>query len=362
MRLFIEVLHYGVEAGAAGAGGDGDGVEIKLHGDDAATVAMAHLVGDVEDEGGVHTVVELHVDVHEVAVLVRHLVGTADVVGTVTRQSEGHESSADDVDELAVLVAVALHSGVVIDGDGVVAGPSGVDVGRAGQSREVARAVDSGDASPVVVQDDLRQIYIGNGAQHGLQGPDVGITLRVPDESTEVAVDLDSLLVGREQQFRLVERVGIAGSLVARRVHRLVGIGHDGVEARRLVKDEALHAVERLDVVPAEDVPEAPVVAAEEVVALHGVGNDAGMLGVRLVAGIVAAQVEHRRLGVAQFAEDDAVGLVPSVVPLMGPVVVDIDVVVPEHLQVEVDDRQVHVRLLGIVEVQRRFGRTGQQR
>ena len=43
----LEVLHHGIEAGAAGAGGYRDGVHVELHGDDATLEAFAYLVGDV---------------------------------------------------------------------------------------------------------------------------------------------------------------------------------------------------------------------------------------------------------------------------------------------------------------------------
>ena len=56
----LEVFDYSVEGRASRARGNRDGVHVKFDCDDTALVASAHLVGNVEDEGGVHAVVELH--------------------------------------------------------------------------------------------------------------------------------------------------------------------------------------------------------------------------------------------------------------------------------------------------------------
>ena len=60
----LEVLHDGIEARATLTGGDGNGVHVELDGQNTTLIALAHLIGDIEDEGGVHTVVELHVDIY----------------------------------------------------------------------------------------------------------------------------------------------------------------------------------------------------------------------------------------------------------------------------------------------------------
>ena len=95
---------YGIEAGAASAAGNRHGVQVEFDGDDTALVAAAHLVGDVKDEGRVHTVVELHGDVHVVAITVCEFVDALDIVGRLAAHAEGHQAAADDVDQLAGLI------------------------------------------------------------------------------------------------------------------------------------------------------------------------------------------------------------------------------------------------------------------
>ena len=357
------VEDHRVEAGAASAGGYRDGVEVQLYGDDPALVPLAHLPGDVEDEGGVHAVVELHRHVHVVTVGVAHLVGAGDAVGAESADAEGHQSSAHDVDRLAALLAVVLQSHAVADGDGVVACCAGVQVGGACHSREVGRAVDGRDAPVVVVQDDLREVDIGDGVQLHVELLHVDVAQGVVDESCEVGAHLDVLVVGGEEWLRLVEGVDVAWCVVACGVHAGVGVGGDAVERGLLVEDEALHAVEGLNLVPDEDVPEAPLVGGLEVCALHLVGIDAVVASLGVVAGVVASQVEDLGLGVAQLAEDAPVFVVPAVVPLGLPVVVDAEgeVVVPIDLEVEVDDGDVEGGLLGVVEVEGRFGGAGEE-
>ena len=191
--------------------------------------------------------------------------------------------------------------------------------------------------------------------------PDVA--LRNISETVKVAVHVDGLLVGAEERLGSIEGVGEARCVVSCHVHRLVGIGDDAVERGLLVEVQALHAVERRDLVPCEDIPIAPVVALSIVVALHGAGDDAGVGRIGRAGCVVAAQVEHRGHGVAQLAEELAVGVVPAVVPLGAPVIVDAKVylVVPEHIEVEVDDGHLHLYLLSIVEVEGRLGGAGNE-
>lgn len=172
----IGFVHYGVEAGATGAAGNRDGVYVELNGDDTAAETVAHLFGNIEDKGRVHTIIKLHGHVHVVMVGLLHLVGTGDVVGLEVADAEGHQASANDVYILGAgghilgpgaeghQRGVVLHACVVVYGDGVAAAASCVQVGGARQSGEGRRAVDGGDTSVVVVQDDLREIDIGDGA------------------------------------------------------------------------------------------------------------------------------------------------------------------------------------------------------
>ena len=361
----LEVLDHGVEAGAAGAAGYRNGVHIQFHRDDAALVALAHLLGDVEDEGGVHAVVELHRQVHIVAVGVIDLRLGRDLVGLQAADAEGHQTSADDIHALGVghrggiyvvghIGEVVLLVNAVVHGDGIVAGAAGVDVRGAGEAGEVGLTMSEGDASVVVVQHHLREIDVGDGQQQHVEFLNVDVALGIVFEAFEVAVDLDALVVGGEQGFGAVEGVGVARCLVAGYVHGLVRGGSDAVQRRLLVEDQTLYAVDRRDLVPAEDVPEAPVVAALEVGTFDGGGQHALVGLQRLVAGVVAAEVEDGRQDISYFAEEIFILIVPAVVPFGPPVVLDIEVhlVVPVNLQVEVHDRQVDDHIFALVEVQ----------
>lgn len=62
--------------------GDGNGVHVEVDGDDAATEAVGNLLGDVEDQRAVGAVVELHVDIEEVALAV---VGPCGMIAVAAR-------------------------------------------------------------------------------------------------------------------------------------------------------------------------------------------------------------------------------------------------------------------------------------
>ena len=125
----FEVLHDSIEGGASAARGDTYGVHVQFDGNDSPLVAAAHLVGDVEDEGGVHAVVEQHSHIKEVPVGIHYIRLALDTVGVLTADAEGHQTAADDIYRLALLVAVVLQPGAVVDGDGVVTRGAGVERG-----------------------------------------------------------------------------------------------------------------------------------------------------------------------------------------------------------------------------------------
>lgn len=99
---------------------------------------------------------------------------------------------------------------------------------------------------------------------------------------------------------------------------------------------------------------ETPVVAALEVGALDGGGQHALVGQQWLVARVVAAEVEDGRQDIADLAEEIFILIVPAVVPFGPPVVLDIEVhlVVPVNLQVEVHDRQVDDHIFALIEMQ----------
>lgn len=159
--LLLEVFHYGIKARTTGAVRDGYFVHVKLHGYDAATIEPAYLVGDVEDDGGVLTVIELHLHVHVVSVvevclchlLQRLKVGTCvKLVWIELRHAEGQRLATYHVYRLALLVRhVLLHSHVEVDGDGVRSGHARIYVDGASHTAEVGVAVDRGNLPAVAV-------------------------------------------------------------------------------------------------------------------------------------------------------------------------------------------------------------------
>ena len=194
------------------------------------------------------------------------------------------------------------------------------------------------------MQDDLRQIDVCDGLEQHVQllHPDVSLGIEV--ESFERLVDFECLVVGSEELVGLVECSGVSRCLVADGTGGVVGVGRYGVEC--LVDVQAGHfVVDGVDVTPDEDVPVAEVEVAVEGGTLDGAGEHAGVLAVGGVIGVVTADVEDGRLGVANVAEDGVVGGVPAIVPLCSPVVADaiLQLIVPVYVEVEVDEGELHL-------------------
>ena len=118
-----------------------------------------------------------------------------------------------------------------------------------------------------------------------------------------------------------------------------------------------------MDLVPAQNVPVAPIIALDEVGTVHLILNDGRMRCKWHTAGIVASQLENLRNIIANLAPELLVHSVPSVVPFGLPVIVNakLQLVVPVNLQVEVDQGNIHVHLLGIVEEKGRLRAAGQK-
>lgn len=154
----LEILDYGVEAAAAGSLGDGDGIYIQLHRYHSALVALAHLLGYVEDEGAIHTVIELHGYVQVVTVNVGHLIGTCNTVSGLVTESEAEQSATYYIYAFGRGIGsggwviggsgvvgyqgkILLHTGVEVDGDSVLACDTCVQGGGTCHTREVGVAV-----------------------------------------------------------------------------------------------------------------------------------------------------------------------------------------------------------------------------
>lgn len=127
MCFLLVLLDNRVEGGAARAAGYRDGVHVEFYCEHAALVSLSHLFCDIEDEGGVQTVVELHLQVEVVAFVVAHLLGALQSAAVLSADAEGEQSAAGDVHLLAVHVAVVLPVGLEAHCDGILAGPSGVE-------------------------------------------------------------------------------------------------------------------------------------------------------------------------------------------------------------------------------------------
>ena len=363
MGHLLVVFHHGVESRASRASWYGYGVHVYLYGDDAALVSLAHLLGDVEDEGGVETVVEDHLQVHVVLLAVAQLAAVFEPSAGVAGNAECEHAAAGNVNLLAFHVAVALPSRLVGHCHGVVAAAPAVEHRRARESRDVARALHAGNLAVVVVHDDLRQVDIGDGCEHHVEVFHPGVARGVVVEAVVVAVDLYGALVGGEELLRLVEGVGVSLHVVPGAHHRLVGVYGDGVEGRRLVEVEALHALLDLQVVPHEHIPEAVVELPLEGVALNEVAGDAAVAVVGRGAGEVSAYVEGVGHGIADVAPDAAVFVVPSVVPLRLPVVAlsGFEDIVPVGVELDFGDDKLRVHRLRLVEVEGRLGLAGDE-
>ena len=210
----------------------------------------------------------------------------------------------------------------------------------------------------------LREVYICNRIHYHIECADPDVALLVVNESVEVAVNLDARIVGSEERFRSPEGACVAWCIEARPVHGLVGISHDGVEGGLFVEDKALHAVEGDDLVPDEDVPEAPVELVLIVCALERRRcYDLGVWCVGHVVCEVAAQVEDGGHCISQFSEHLGVVLIPVIEPFCLPVVAYVEhhLIVPEHFEVEIYDWHIEVDVLRLVEVQFWFSHTACQ-
>ena len=309
---------------------------------------------------------------------VGEVVGPCDSVGCCVAKPEGEQAATDDIHPLCRRVRcgcgvlggcrvvgdewhIFFQAGVEVDGDGVVASHTGVEGGGAGHTGEVGVAIHLSDAPVVVVQDDLCEVDVGDGPQGHVEFFHIYVTLLVELEAAQVTIDLHVRVVGGEQRLGGVERGGIAGSLVARGLHSGVGFGGDVVQRGGLVEDQALHTVQRVYLVPDEQVPEAPFEVALEVGLLQRVALHPGVRRVGLVAQVVTAQLEHLRLGVTDLAKDLNILQVPAVVPLRLPVVGDVvtDLVVPKNLQVQIHSRELKLGIGRVVEVQHRLTLAG---
>ncbi len=249
--------------------------------------------------------------------------------------------------------------------DGIFARHAGVEVDTARHAGEVGVAVNARYAASVVVDNHLCEVDIGDGHERHVEFFHPHVALGVEREAFEVSVYLLCLTVCAEQALGLVERTGIARRLVACGVEGLAGVGRDVVEGGLLVEADALDAVGGGDVVPGEDVPEAPVERGRIGVAVDGVGQHAGVRSISHVAREVAAYLERRGTDITNLAEEALVGVVPTVQPLVAPVVraFNAHVVVPEHVEFELHNGQFghHVRLVLVVEVELGLSFTSRQ-
>ena len=211
----LYVPHHGIEPRTARSAWHGDRVHVEFHGDDAAFIALADLLCHVEDKGGVHAVVELHLHVKVVLLAVVVFVCARYAVGILPSDAECHESSADDIDILSVLVHIVFQTHAEVDCDGFIACYACVDVRGACHSREVSTAGHQRDASVVMVQDYLRRVDICDGFEHNIEFLYPDIVFLVIDEPLEVSGNLYSPFAGREELLGLVEGVLIAWCMVS---------------------------------------------------------------------------------------------------------------------------------------------------
>lgn len=238
MLLFFLLHHDGVEARATGDVGNINLVDIDVNSEDSTLEELANLVGNVEGEGFLYTVVEDEgaVDVVTAGVFLFGDRSATDGSAVESADAEGEHSSANDVDVFALVVNVAFEAAGVVDADGSEASMTGVNVGGPGHTRDVGFTIDGHDAAFIAVEDNLREIDVGKGLEGGLDLLNPHLTLFVPNETSKVGVDLDGTLVGAEEFLGLI--VGCDGFGTAGETHGsrgAVGVGEDGVEGRALI-------------------------------------------------------------------------------------------------------------------------------
>ena len=113
--VFLKVFHHCVESRAARLLWRRDSVHVEFYGDHATLEEMLYLLCDIEDEGGVVTVRELHVYVYVVFVWVVVVdSGSSCEVWVVVTDSEGNHPSSNDVHLFPVSLNAFLHAYIII--------------------------------------------------------------------------------------------------------------------------------------------------------------------------------------------------------------------------------------------------------
>ena len=212
-----------------------------------------------------------------------------------------------------------------------------------------------------MVQDDLREVDIGDGLEQHIELLDINASNRIQLEAREITVNLNTLHIGREQFFRLVIGAVVPRRLIAGDHHRRVGKGRHIVERRLLVEVQALNTVGRLDIIPHENIPEAPCIFPLEGVAIDSICQYAGMGCQRFGTREIASQTESIRLGVANLAKDTLVGLVPAIAPFVAPVSAVITFIVPIGIQLQFHHRELDSDIAAVEEMKRRLGNAAEQ-
>ena len=160
-----------------------------------------------------------------------HLANVLDTVSVLARNTEGHKTASCYRHHLTALqFYTGFVAGIVGYGDGDVLGDTCVHVGRFGHCREVGSTINTDNLIPVVVQDDLREVDVGDGFQQHVQFLDPYVALCIVNESVKLLVDLDCLAIGREELLGLIEGTSISWCLIAGGTGGGVGVSRHRVE------------------------------------------------------------------------------------------------------------------------------------
>ena len=132
------------------------------------------------------------------------------------------------------------------------------------------------------------------------------------------------------------------GGTIDKAEHIIEYIGSGNNRIATLLDYQHLGTVLRLDVAIQQHIVEAELEIAAKAVGIDGKQIDTGVLGLRIVALVIAINLEALGLGIVDAAPDRVVLDVPTVVPL----VVNLYIAVPYHMQVGLGHLHLDSQLL----------------
>ena len=278
------------------------------------------------------------------------------------RHSESENLSTDDIHRLTILgLLVELHPQITVHRDGIRTRMPRIQRHRPGHSAQVGIAVyrrHNATIAIVVVQYHLQQIDVGDWLELKVEHPEPAVSVLIKGKAIQVLINLDALLISGKEFLRLIERPRKLGSVVFHGMHRFARFRRYVIVGTLLIDSYALHTVWRLDIIPSQNVPESEIVFRR-----NGITGDVMLVGravrcARYPSGIIAANIECRRLGVTQDAEKLLVFLIPTEEPFCLPVIYHVifQLIIPIYIELQVDGRHIHGNIFSaLVQVEHRL-------